>query len=257
LKTFAENSRILFIIVSIWREEHRLIRLNGDLTNRISSVDVDTWKSETLNQVIDAGIDLLNITFDEDFRRDLLQRSLGSVHLLREACRRVCRMSGLTETHAGRKPRNIGSAVDAAEIISQIVSEQAGRYRSFLMQFANGLQQTDYEMPKWIIYAILCSPVDQLNDGLRLRRITATIRAKHPKRKELNNAHVEQILNSVSLLQTKIGTRPLVLDYDAAKSSLDIVDKAFLIWLATQNIKELMDDLGLPESLDSKVLEAF
>lgn len=42
LKTFHENSKLCFIIVGVWREENRLIGFNGDLTDRVLSVDVDT-----------------------------------------------------------------------------------------------------------------------------------------------------------------------------------------------------------------------
>lgn len=257
LKTFHEKSRITFIIIGAWREENRLVGLNGDLTNRVISIDVDTWKYESINELIDAGAYLLNITIDEVFRRELLRWSFGSVHIVREACRRVCRMSGVNETHSDRKPRNIGATVDASSIVAQIASEQSGRYKRFLMAFANVFHQTEFEMPKWIIYAILCSSLAQLRDGLPLRRISAIIKAKHPKRKDLGNAHIIHNLSAASSLQIKLGVRPLVVDYDTARTSLDIVDKAFLIWLAIQNVRELMDDLGLPEPLDSKVLETI
>lgn len=255
LKTFHENSKLTFIVVGVWREENRLIGFNGDLTDRVLSVDVDTWEQESLSEVMDSGASLLNVSFDNDFRKDLLQRSFDSVHIVQEACRRACRLSGVNETYSGNGPLNIGKGVDAAEIVGQVVSEQAGRYRGFLMGFADGFQETDLEMPKWVIYAILCSSVDQLEKGLRLRRISAIIKNKHPKGKDLNNGNITQILNSASSLQNKKGTRPLVIDYDAANTSLHVVDKGFLIWLSSQNIAELMDDLSLPEPLDAKALE--
>ena len=254
LKTFHENSKLSFIIVGVWREENRLIGFNGDLTDRVLSVDVDTWTGQKLSEVIDTGSALLNVTFDGAFRDGLLQKCFDSVHIV-QSCRRACRAAGVNQT-CEAEPKVVGVGVDASALVGKVVSEQAARYRGFLMGFADGFQETDLEMPKWVVYAILCSSVEQLEKGLRLRRISAMIKAKHPKGKDLNNGNITQILNSASSLQNKKGTRPLVIDYDASNASLHVVDKGFLIWLSSQNINELMDDLNLPAPLIAEELEA-
>jgi hypothetical protein len=256
LKTFHENSKLSFIIVGVWREENRLIGFNGDLTDRVLSVDVDTWTSQKLGEVIDTGSALLNVTFDGAFRDGLLQKCFDSVHIVQESCRRACRAAGVNQTCEG-EPKVVGVGVDASALVGKVVSEQAARYRGFLMGFADGFQETDLEMPKWVVYAILCSSVEQLEKGLRLRRISTMIKAKHPKGKDPNNGNITQILNSASSLQNKKGTRPLVIDYDASNTSLHVVDKGFLIWLSSQNINELMDDLSLPSPLSAEELEAI
>jgi hypothetical protein len=143
--------------------------------------------------------------------------------------------------------------VDVATLIGDVVSEHAGRYRGFLMGFADGFQETDLQMPRWIIYAILCSSVKKLEKGVRLRRISKIIKNKHPKGDELNNGNITQILNSSSSLQNKKGTRPLVIAYDAANTSLHVVDRGFLIWLSSQNADELLEDLNLPKAADPGV----
>ena len=53
------------------------------------------------------------------------------------------------------------------------------------MNFADGFQQTDLEMPKWIVYALLSSSIDQVTNGLRLREISRLIKAAHPRGEEL------------------------------------------------------------------------
>ncbi|NTI86062.1 hypothetical protein G6L87_03170 [Agrobacterium rhizogenes] len=247
LKTFHENSKVSFIIVGVWREENRLIGFNGDLTDRVLSVDVDTWSTNSLDEVIDAGGALLNVGFHTDFRANLLAQCFDSVHLVQEACRRACRKAGVFETQDQMKI--VGGGLDVKELIGEVVSEQASRYQGFLMGFSAGFQETDLEMPRWVVYALLCSPVDQLEKGLRLRRISAMIKAKHPKGKDLNNGNITQILNSASSLQNKKGTRPLIIAYDNSNTSLHVVDKGFLIWLSTQNIDEILDDYDMPARL--------
>ncbi|WP_231420861.1 hypothetical protein [Sphingomonas sp. Leaf205] len=163
LKTFHEKSRISFVIVGVWREENRLIGFNGDLTDRVLSVDVDTWTGDSLAAVIEAGGHLLNVQFDRGFVADLLQRCFDSVHIVQEACRRACRDAGIMQTQPDLA--EVGAGVDIAALVSGVVDEQAARYRGFLNRFADGFQETDLEMPKWVIYALLCSTVEQLGSG--------------------------------------------------------------------------------------------
>ena len=248
LKTFHENSKLSFIVVGVWREENRLIGFNGDLTDRVLSVDVDTWTPDTLRCVMDEGGALLNIKFDETFTSDLLARCFDSVHIVQEACRRACGMANVSHTQDDL--RVVGQGVDVSILVGAVVAEQAGRYNGFLERFADGFQETDYEMPKWIVYAILCCSVNQLEKGVRLRRISKLIKAQHPKGTALNAGNITQILNSTTALQNKKSIRSLVVDYDTANTSLHIVDKGFLIWLDSQNRSELLEDLGLPELIE-------
>lgn len=250
LKAFHEKSKLSFIVVGVWREENRLIGFNGDLTDRVLSVDVDTWSNESLRDVIATGGKLLGVTFDNGFVEDLLKRSVESVHIVQEACRRACLRAGVNRTvftQAGVGAPVIGKGLDVAEVVGEVVGEQAARYQTFLMGFADGFQETDLEMPKWIIYAILCSKIDDLERGVRLRRISKTIKAKHPRGDQLNNGNITQILKTAGSLQNKKGIRPLVIDYDGANTTLNVVDKGFFIWLSNQDVSELLEELELPE----------
>lgn len=248
LKTFHEKSKLSFIIVGVWREENRLIGFNGDLTDRVLSVDVDTWGKSSLTQVITEGGYLLNVQFDPNFVETLLQRCFNSVHLVQEVCRRVCRAEGVTETQGELKV--VGLVADVRKLISEVVNEQAARYRGFLGRFSDGFQETDLEMPKWIVFVLLCSTISQMESGLRLRSISKLIKSVHPRGAALNNGNITQALNSVMSLQNKKGTRPLVIDYDSANTSLHVVDKGFFIWLASQNIDEVLADLELPNKIE-------
>lgn len=248
LKTFHEKSNISFIIVGVWREENRLIGFNGDLTDRVLSVDVDTWSSDSLSDVITEGGTLLNVDFDEKFTEQLLERCFDSVHLVQEVCRRACRDANVTATKDERQI--VGLDVDTASLVADVVEEQAGRYRGFLQRFADGFQETDLQMPKWIIYAILCCDVGEWEKGVRLRRLSKFIKKAHPRGNDLNNGNITQILNSATSLQNKKGVRPLVIDYDSANTSLHVVDKGFLIWLSSQDMDDLLDDLELPEAVE-------
>jgi hypothetical protein len=246
LKAFHEKSKISFIIVGVWREENRLIAYNGDLTDRVYSVDVDTWTKDNLSEVLTAGEALLNVQFDNCFKTQLFENCFDSVHIVQEVARRCCRAQGVFQTQENLT--TVGVEKSAKDVIRDVVSEQGGRYMGFLMNFADGFQQTDLEMPKWIIYAILKSSIEQLEAGMRLRDISRKIKSAHPKGDALNNGNITQALNSASSLQVKKNIRPIVVGYDGSNRNLHVVDKGFLIWLASQNVDELLEDLSLPLS---------
>ena len=248
LKVFHENSKFCFIVVGVWREENRLIGYNGDLTERVLSVDADSWSSAELRQVINAGEALLNVSFDSQFVDELLKSCFDSVHIVQEVCRRACREKSVMQTQTEIK--TIGDDLNVSTLINDVVKEQAGRYNSFLREFSDGFQETDLKMPKWIIYSILCAGGEQLEKGLRQRAISRIIKTKHPEGTALNNGNIAQILKVVASLQNKKSIRPLVIDYNTASNRLSVVDKGFLIWLASQDVGELLEDLDLPKELD-------
>jgi hypothetical protein len=243
LKAFHEKSSITFVIVGVWREENRLITFNGDLTDRVFSVDVDAWKKDSLRQVISAGEALLNVQFSEVFLSELLEKCFDSVHIVQEVCRLCLHRENVFQT---REALSTVGTISASNLIAEVVNAQGGRYNGFLMNFADGFQQTDLEMPKWLIFVILKSSIEQLEDGLRLREVSRLIKAYHPKGGNLNTGNITQTLISASSLQVKKDTRPIVIDYDTTNRNLQVVDKGFLIWLASQNRTELLEDLDLP-----------
>jgi hypothetical protein len=245
LKAFHEKSKITFIIVGVWREENRLIASNGDLTDRVFAVDVDQWPEESLREVVQAGEHLMNVSFNGRFVDQLVSSCFESVHIVQEVCRRCLREEGIFETQKSLRDE-VGASTDTARLIKQVVDEQGGRYNGFIMNFADGFQQTDLEMPKWIMFVLLNSTVEQLRDGLRLREISRLIKASHPKGDDLNNGNITQALISASSLQLKKNIRPIIIDYDTTNRNLQVVDKSFLIWFASQNRAELLADLDLP-----------
>lgn len=245
LKAFHEDSKYTFMVVGVWREENRLIAFNGDLTDRVISVDVDQWEPEHLRQVVQEGEKLLNVEFDNAFREKLIEKAFESVHIVQEACRKTLRAESVFQTQEHYK--HVAHDTDVGNIIGEVVAEHQGRYSGFLMNFADGFQQTELEMPKWVIYALLSCPVNKLESGLRLRQISRIIKSSHPSGEGLNNGNITQILTVASSLQNKKNIRPLVIDYDGTNRNLHVVDKGFLIWLGSQDRGALLNDLGLPQ----------
>jgi hypothetical protein len=244
LKTVHETSKITFVIVAVWREENRLIVYNGDLAGRVISVDADAWTPADLMQVIEAGEILLNVRFPIEFKAQLIADSLNSVYVVQECCYKACKLYGV---HATKDEQfKFPHTLSAAKLVSEVIQEQSARYSSFLTNFAAGFQDTQLEMYKWLLYPVVTSTVDELTKGLTYRFIRTRIESKHPQRDNLNPGNLTQALQSVPALQAKKNIKPFVLDYDRSNLRLSIVDKGFLIWLESQDRKQLLEVLGLP-----------
>ncbi len=247
LKAFHENSEFCFIIVGVWREKNRLIYYNGDLTNRVVSIDVDSWKAEHLRQVIGTGENLLNIAFNTRAIEEVVANSFESVALVQEACFKICEQFHVYQTQIEHK--EVGRDVDVGQLMREIVNEQAGRYSAFITNFSEGFQQTDYEMYKWIAYSIVVSNIAELEKGLRRTKVSTLIKAKHPMKQNLNEGNVTQALQNTASLQVQKNIRPIIFDYDQTTRVLHVVDRSFLIWLAHQDQDELLAELRImPEA---------
>ncbi|MEC7691146.1 MAG: hypothetical protein VYE47_10100, partial [Pseudomonadota bacterium] len=143
--------------------------------------------------------------------------------------------------------RSIGSQKECEQLVSQVVSQQGGRFNSFLTQFAEGFQDTVLEMHKWLLYPVLISDIEKLDVGFKQAEIRNLLQQIHPRGAELNSGNVTQSLQSLASLQIKKDVKPIVLDYDQTNLRLNIVDKSFQIWLSRQDRNELLELVGLPE----------
>jgi len=244
LKSFHENSKICFIITGVWREQGRLEYYNGDLNGRIVSIDVDEWSSNELAEVVRAGEALLNVKFDQKFLDDLFVNSYDSVHIIQEACLKVCQDSGFYETQ--RELKLVGTDINAKDLVEKIVVGQAGRYNAFITNFAEGFQKTELEMYKWLIYAVITCDISQIERGLRRGDISEKIKHHHPEGGALNEGNITQALQNAASLQVQKSVRPIVIDYDQTTKVLHVVDKSFLVWLAHQDATEIAKELGIP-----------
>jgi len=245
LKTIHEISKFTFVIVAVWKEENRLILYNGDLAGRVVSIDADIWTTSELQEVIQAGEQLLNIQFSNEFKNELIEHSLGSVYIVQDCCYRACRSANIVETQTILK--EVPSEIRAGDLVLVTIREQSARYQAFLNNFAAGFQDTQLQMYRWILYPVIKTELAELQKGLGFRAIRKSIQSKHPEGQQLNPGNIVQALYSVPALQSKKNIKPFILDYDRNNALLSVVDKGFMIWLAVQDRNEVLKNLDLPE----------
>src|SRR5690606_9661392 len=137
------TTKIVFVIIGVWLESNRLLLYNGDLNGRLTNINVDRWPDEDLKKVIDNGKPLLNISFPPEVEEYIITISQDNVGLLQELCYRLCENNDIWNTQEDNL--EIGSIKEINEIAKELADDQAGRYKTFLAKFAEGLSVTELE----------------------------------------------------------------------------------------------------------------
>ena len=242
MKAFHENSDFTFIIVGVWLEENRLIALNGDLSGRIKSVNADEWTKDNLKELIKSGENYLNVFIPDMDKDRLIEKSLNNVYVVQEVCYELCKENNVFEQ------RDIKFTLDCNSLdslISKVISQHSGRYNNLINNISEGFQSTELEMHKWIMYAILKSNIENVERGLKRSEINTLLQSEHPRQNLLNPGNLTQALKSITSLQVKKNTIPIIIDYDSSNLKLSVVDKGFIIWLSDQDRDQLIRELGL------------
>lgn len=241
LKVFHENSKLVFIVVGVWLEANRLSLYNGDLSGRLTTINVDQWDEEDLMKVLNAGEPLLNIHIPEDVKKKIVSGCQSNVGLLQEVAFRICEKYDIWKTQ--NELKTIGEIQDVEDILKALSDEQAARYRNFLSRFAEGFGHTQLEMYKWLLYAVIKSSPHDLRRGLKPNIIFHQIRQIHPSKNTLQQMNVVQALERVGSVQFKHKLQPLILDY--SNGEIMVVDANFILFLQTHNEKDLLQYIGI------------
>ncbi|WP_374975027.1 hypothetical protein ACEYYH_14360 [Microbacterium trichothecenolyticum] len=241
LKAFHESSDFTFVIVGVWLDENRLTQFNGDLVGRVISINVDKWDSEHLARVIHGGGELLGIVFDERFSSTLVSQALESVWIVQETCRLACIADEVFETQQAERT----VTGDVGALVKQVVDSDSARFNGFLTRFAAGFDETEMELHKWLLYAVINAESEVLRAGLSYAQVWQEIADSHPQG-ELSVDGLDQALRSTAELQiVRLGLSPLILDYDPTARRLAVVDRTFLVWLRHQIRDELLDHISI------------
>ena len=236
LKVFHETSKIVFIVIGVWQESNKLILYNGDLTGRVTNINVDQWNPEELEQVVKNGYPYLNIGFPTEVIQKIVSISEENVGLLQEICYRLCEKHHIWLTQL--KHHVIGSVEDVEIIAKSIADDQAARYRNFLVKFSQGLGITELEIYKWLLFAIIHSSTTELRNGLKANQVFAKIKNNHPKKDTLQQNNISQALERLHNVQFKHKLQPLILDF--SNDELFVVDANFLVYLNTHSKTDLL-----------------
>lgn len=239
LKAYHELSKVCFIIIGVWLENDRITSANGDLTGRVKSINADLWKDENLNQLFHNSERLLNIQFDDKFKKNLIRKANGNVFLVQKICLKACE---LDQIHFRQlESKIVGTNISLDDEIREELDMHNSRFRRLLIDFSKGYGKTELNLYKWILYVLLTLDRPTLEDGVYERVIRETIKESHPSKFNVTTRKLAQALARSVELQTKHGIKPIVFEYDENKTKLKVLDKYFIMWREYQDIDELYE----------------
>lgn len=239
LKAYHELSKVCFIIIGVWLENDRITAANGDLTGRVKSINADLWKNDDLNNLFSKSERLLNIVFDDKFKRNLILKANGNVFLVQKICLKACQLS---DVHFRQlESKTVGTNIALDNEIKEELDMQNARFRRLLMDFSKGFGKTELNLYKWILFALLKIEKSILEIGVYEKVIRETIKESHPNKFSVTSRKLSQALARSVELQTRHGIKPIVFEYDENKTKLKVLDKYFMMWREYQDIGELFE----------------
>jgi len=252
LKAFHEASEICFIVVGVWLEEDRLTVHNGDLTGRVISINADLWTDGDLDELFYKSEALLNVSFAENFKTNIKSSCNGSIFLVQQLCHKACKDQSITSTVSSTVV--VGEEFDVVSEIRSLLDNQNSRYYKFITDFSAGFDQTELELYKWVLFAIINVENSVLEKGLAAAAIRRIIETKHPKKSSISQKKLVQALRKSVDLQVKSRIQPIVFEYDSNTTRIKIVDRSFLLWLEFQDHDCLYDYADLSDELKTTIV---
>ncbi len=85
------------VVISLPYRSDDAIRLNPDLTGRISIIEIEPWKREELVRIANKGFSELNMTVEERLMAKMAEESIHSPQLMQSICLNIGLLPGTTE----------------------------------------------------------------------------------------------------------------------------------------------------------------
>jgi len=245
-----EDYNILFIVLGIWREKNRLAQFNGDLLDRVIEVPVEPWEREDLKKIIEEGLPLLNVTF-ENIVDYIIDSCFDSVGVFQEICKESCYAAGVNETNDNLVEISKDN-VDAA--ISKKLEDYSSRHirclESFIEQKARSSQEVPLYIPYYFTKILLEETIDDIIKGLKRKPLQEKIKAIHHRADDVRPSDMGYFLKNLVGSQIAKGISPPIFDYDNSTTSIKIIDSTFYFFIKNCDREDVIENLAIPEGLE-------
>lgn len=225
LKAFWDSS-IFLIIIGIWADQNLLTYYNGDLSGRINEIDVQ-WTDQELNTVLTKGEKALNISFDQEIKKEILADANQNVGLLQRIAELFCLECNILENSNQKVTLRDLDALNRAR--QTICNEESVRYRQFIEAVRSGFRGSESELKVYqrIVKVCLEASDMELCNGLNQEVILNRINQSEP------NARLSDLsaaLNRLNKLQGERSISPLILSYNPDSRKVQLVDRELLFF---------------------------
>ena len=230
LKALWDES-VFFIIIGVWAEQNLLTYYNGDLSGRISEIDIK-WSNEELAEVIKKGEEKLNTTISTNVKNKILQDANQNVGLLQRIAEQYCLEEGVTETE--KNPKRLSNTTALERCRTAICEEESVRYRQFTESIMHGLKkpnsgESDNKLKVYQRIAQVCLDAsdEELCNGLHYNTLLARTQELENR---IRTSDLTAALNRLGKLQANRKISPLILSYNENLRTVYLVDRELLFY---------------------------
>ncbi len=251
LRTFQET-RIIFVILGVWRKKDKLRTYCPDLTDRVDDVPVEPWESDDFRKVIKKGAEELNISFSESIVAKFITNSFGSIGVLQELLRVCCSQADVNRTQVGHC-RHIANDSYADAALEEKCNEYRETHQQALELLASGnvthskgKEKAPLHLPYYLVRVIAKKGYEGILGGLSRSDITEGIKAIHHRPGDVRPSDISNLLHNLSSLQFKKKLNPPLVDYDQGKRQLFAIDSTFFYFLKNSDLEGFEEELPSP-----------
>lgn len=198
--------RLPAVIIAIPHRRYDAMKVEKEMTGRISPIDLPVWSESELRYIPDKGFDLLNYDVPAELSARLATEAIGSPHLIQDFCRALCKHLELDQSPTRRRlditDTQLGAVFrEVAETFGRPIFDKLARgprqrsdriqrelkngrsvdiYELVLHALAfrrPGLESLEYEDLRAAIRAVSATQIPQLHEVVRVLKHMATIAA--------------------------------------------------------------------------------
>lgn len=244
-----DDYKFQFIVLGIWREKNRLIQFNGDLVDRLIEIPVEPWEKVHLKAIIDEGLPLLNVSFENVFE-NLVETCFDSVGVFQELCKESCYVAGINESTQETvyiTPENIKTAIEKK--LSDYSSRHIRCLEAFVEQKAKSSDEIPLYIPYYFIQILFNEDFVDITNGLKRRLIQEKIKEIHHRPDDVRPSDMGYFLQTLVATQIKKSISPPIFDYDISTSSVKVIDSTFYFFLKNCDKEEILEYIPRPIGL--------
>jgi hypothetical protein len=223
------------VIIAIPHRRYDALKVEKEMTGRISPVGIPTWSAAELCFIPETGFELLGRSIHPDVSKRLASEAIGSPHLMQEFCRAISKLSKVD-----RPARSRGLSVTNAQLESVFrdVAETIGR--PIFEKLARGPRQRTDRVRRQLkdgrtvdIYELVLHALAHIRPGLvsiEYEGLRAAIRdvssSQIPQLQE-----VARVLKHMATIAATDQSSTPVIDFEEQEKKLHITDPFFAFYL--------------------------
>lgn len=223
------------VIIAIPHRRYDALKVEKEMTGRISPINIPTWSETELQFISDTGFELLGYQVMPDFNGQLSSEAIGSPHLMQDFCRGISKLLGVVYQS---KARRLEVEREQIEVVFRDVAETIGR--PIFEKLARGPRQRTDRLQRELkngktvdIYQLVLHGLAHIRPGLvslEYEQLRTAIRdvsgAQIPQLHE-----VARVLKHMATIAATDQSSTPVIDFEEQEKKLHITDPFFAFYL--------------------------